>query len=291
MTKVAICGLGLLGRPIALRLVDAGYDVTVWNRSPEKAREVAGRGAGFARTPAEAAVGAELAITVLSTPEALEEVVLGPDGLAQGLGSDSILVDMSTVGPDAIEALRSKLPSGVELADAPVLGSVPQATHGTLKVFFGGSEKAYARLLPLFESLGTPRRVGVLGSGAAMKLVVNSTLGPVMAAVGEALALGDLLDLDRTAVLDVLEGSAVGVAVKGKRARIESGEYEPNFKLWLAHKDSELISAASGDRLRVARAVRELLSDAVRAGLGDLDYSALVKFIRETVTRAGPSAG
>lgn len=286
MTKIAFAGLGLLGNPMALRLIDAGHDVTVWNRTQAKAGEAVARGATLAGSPEEAARGAEVAITVVSDPDALREVVLGPNGLARGLAPGSTLVDMSTVGPEAVRALAPDLPDGVELVDAPVLGSVPQATAGALKVFVGGSAEAFDRLRPLLETLGTPRHIGPLGSGAAMKLVVNSTLGPVVAAVGEALALGDRLGLDPSAVLDVLEGSNVGVTAKGKRSRIESGEYEANFRLSMARKDSDLIAEASGDSLPVARVIRELLAGAEAAGFGEEDYSALVAFIREPRARA-----
>ena len=111
MTTIAVCGLGLLGRPIAERLLHSGHDLRVWNRTPEKARPLADSGASVARTPAEAAAGAEVAITVLSTPDALNDVALGPDGLAEGLAPGSILAEMSTVGPDAIRNLAMGLPT------------------------------------------------------------------------------------------------------------------------------------------------------------------------------------
>ena len=289
MTKVAVFGLGLLGQPVAIRLADAGHDVSVWNRTPRKVEAVVARGARQASTPAEAARGAEVAITVLPTPEVLEQVVLGPDGIAESLSPGSLLVDMSTVGPDAIRALVGRLPDRVELVDAPVLGSVIQAKEGSLKVFVGGSDRAYEQLEPLFEVLGTPIHVGPLGAGAAMKLVVNSTLAPVMAAIGEALSLGDELGLDQGAVLDVLAGSAIGPSVKSKRERFETGVYEPNFRLEMARKDSDLINAAAGSRgrtLRLAALMRELLHEAEAAGLGDLDYSALVAHLRGTPASA-----
>jgi 3-hydroxyisobutyrate dehydrogenase-like beta-hydroxyacid dehydrogenase len=282
MTKLAVCGMGLLGRPIAIRLLEAGHEVTVWNRTPERADPVVERGAARAGTPAEAAKGVEVAITVLSTPQALEQVALAPDGLAEGLSEGSFLVEMSTVGPDAVRDLAGRLPSGIELVDAPVLGSVREATEGALKVFAGGSDEAYDRLLPMFEVLGSPRHIGPLGSGAAMKLVVNSTLGPVMAAVGEALALGQALGLDRGAVLDVLEGAVVGPTIKSKRGRIESGVYAPNFRLETALKDSNLLTRAAearGVRLRLAETVRALLAEADAAGLSRMDYSALIAHI------------
>ena len=286
MTKLAVCGMGLLGRPIAIRLLEAGHDVTVWNRTAERSDPVVERGAARAETPVDAARGVEVAITVLSTPQAVEQVVLGSDGgaagLAEGLPEGSLLVEMSTIGPDAVRDLAGRLPSGIELVDAPVLGSVREATEGRLKVFAGGSDQAYERLLPMFEALGSPRHVGPLGSGAAMKLVVNSTLGPVMAAVGEALALGQALGLDRGAILDVLEGAVVGPTAKSKRERIESGVYEPNFRLETALKDSNLLTRAAearGVRLRLAETVRDLLGEADGAGLSRMDYSALIAHI------------
>jgi 3-hydroxyisobutyrate dehydrogenase-like beta-hydroxyacid dehydrogenase len=291
MTKLAVCGLGLLGGPIATRLVDAGHDVTVWNRTPEKTKPLVERGASRASTPAVAADGADVAITILSTPEAVEEVVFGAGGLAEGLPPGSLLVDMSTIGPDAVSRMATKLPDGIEMVDSPVLGSVPQATDGTLKVFVGGSDEAYSRVEPLLRTLGAPRHIGPLGSGAAMKLVVNSTLGPLVGAFGEALKLGDALGLDQSAVLDVLAESSIGVTVKGKRERVVSGVYEPSFTLAMALKDSGLVLDAAERRaadLPLAETVRRLLAAAEQDGLGDLDYSALVAHIRGTPASGSP---
>ena len=288
MTTIAVCGLGLLGRPIAERLLRSGHDLRVWNRTPEKARPLVDSGAKVARTPAEAAAGADVAITVLSTPEALSEVALGPDGLAEGLGSGSIFAEMSTVGPEAIRNLATRLPTGIELADTPVLGSVPQAAEGKLDVFVGGTVVAFSRLEPVLRDLGTPRHIGPLGTGAAMKLVVNSTLFPVVAAIGEALALGDRLGLSQAAVLDVLEISALAASVKSKRERIESGTFEPNFRLDTALKDANLIDRATDGEFPLARVSRDVLAQAEEAGMGQRDYSAVVAHIRK-VLRASPT--
>jgi len=169
-----------MGVPMAGRLVDAGHDVTVWNRTPEKAEPVVRRGARQAATPAEAATGAEVAITMVADPTALRSVVGGADGLAAGLGSGSYHLEMSTVGPETVRELPGLLPAGVILVDAPVLGSIPQANEGTLKIFVGGTEDAFEEARPLLETVGSPRRLGELGAGAAMKLVANSTLGALM---------------------------------------------------------------------------------------------------------------
>jgi 3-hydroxyisobutyrate dehydrogenase-like beta-hydroxyacid dehydrogenase len=281
--KIAFLGTGLMGRPMAIRLVQEGHDVTVWNRTAEKAEPVVREGAGRADTPAEAVAGAEVVVTMLADEPALEHVLFGDGGAAGSLQPGQVVVEMSTIGPDAVRRIGDRLPEGVDLVDAPVLGSVPQATDGSLEVFVGGSEEAFERVRPVLEAFGTPRRFGDLGSGASMKLVVNSTLPTLMGALGESLALADGLGLPESAVLDVLEDSPIGVTVRRKRPLIESGEYPPSFKLRLALKDSGLVqraAQATGRSVPVARAAGEWLRASDEAGLGELDYSAVIAHIR-----------
>jgi 3-hydroxyisobutyrate dehydrogenase-like beta-hydroxyacid dehydrogenase len=283
VTRVAFCGLGRMGVPMAARLVDAGHQLAVWNRTPGRAGALLERGASEAGSPAECAAGAEVVVTMLSDPDALEVVTFGADGVAAGVSPGAVVLEMSTVGPDVVRSLAARLPEGVHVLDAPVLGSVPQATDGTLKIFVGGDRAVVERCRPVLDAMGTPRHLGPLGAGAAMKLVANSTLGAVMSAVGEALALADALGLDEQAVLDILAESPVGATVKGKRALIESGAYPANFKLALAAKDLRLVTAAAeqaGVELRLARAAQSWLDQAGAAGFGDLDYSAVIARIR-----------
>jgi 3-hydroxyisobutyrate dehydrogenase-like beta-hydroxyacid dehydrogenase len=287
MTKIAFCGLGRMGVPMAARLVDAGHDVAVWNRTPERAEPVVEQGASQARSPAEAAAGAEVVITMVSDGSALDDVVFGPKGVAESLAGGATLIDMSTVGPDAVRALAERLPARVDALDAPVLGSVPQASEGTLKIFVGGDAAVFERCRPVLEALGTPRHLGPLGAGAAMKLVANSTLGALMGGLAEALALADALGLEEAAVLDILAESPIGMTVKSKRALVESGVYDANFKLGLAAKDLRLVTAAAdaaGVELRLAPAARAWLEEADAAGLGDLDYSAVIAHVRGRTT-------
>lgn len=285
MSKVAVCGLGLLGSSIAERLVRTGHEVTVWNRTASKAEPLAREGAIVAETPADAAAGSDAVLTVLFAADAVRDVVTGTGGVAEGLAASpgTALVDMSTVGPAFVHELAALLPTDTELVDAPVLGSMPQAERGELKVFVGGSAETYDRLEPLLRDLGQPRHVGPLGSGQAMKLMVNSTLPALMATLGEALAFGDVLGLDQAAVLDVLEDSAIGPSTRSKRSRIERGVYEPNFKLELALKDAILVDEAArvgGLQLEVGAAARRLFEAAAAAGLGPKDYSAVIAHIR-----------
>jgi 3-hydroxyisobutyrate dehydrogenase-like beta-hydroxyacid dehydrogenase len=283
MTRIAFIGLGQMGAPMAARLLEAGHDLSVWNRTRRKADPLVEKGARLATSPGDASEGAEATITMVSTPEVVEEVVLGNDGAAHGMGEGSALIEMSTVGPDAVRSLAGRLRDGVELLDAPVLGSVPQATDGSLKIFVGGADEGFERWRPLLEAFGTPMHIGPLGAGASMKLVANSTLGALMSGLGEALSLADGLGLETSDVLDVLADSAIGVTVRSKRELIRAGVYPPRFKLTLAAKDLRLVAEAgeAADRdLRVARAARSWLEDADGADLGELDYSAVTAHIR-----------
>src|SRR6266566_6530565 len=282
MAKIAFLGLGQMGTPMAMRLLQAGHELTVWNRTPDRAKPLAAAGATVARSPAEAGAGAAFAITMLATPEALKEVVLGEHGLVKALGPGQVYIDMSTVGPHTVRSIAARFPQGVVIVDAPVRGSVSQAAEGRLEIFVGASDKDFERVRPILESLGSVGHVGGPGAGAAMKLVANLALGASIAAVGEALALGGALGLGRAPLLNMLEGSQLSPVVRAKRSNIESGHYPPNFKLRHAAKDLRLVieAASAVDRnLKVSAAARACLDAAIERGAADLDYSAVVATI------------
>ncbi|MFL5798873.1 MAG: NAD(P)-dependent oxidoreductase [Actinomycetota bacterium] len=282
MARIGFLGLGLMGTPMARRLLGAGHDLTVWNRTTEKAEALSADGAKVAATPAEAAAGNEIVITMLADRDVLEAVLFGPDGATGAFETGMVYVDMSTVGRDAVLAVARRLPEGVEFLDAPVTGSTPRAEAGGLTILVGGPEEAFERVRRVLEVLGKPTRYGGQGAGAAMKLVLNSTLGAVMTGVGEALALGLALGLDKEAVLDALEGSYLSAMVKAKRDMFESGEYPAQFKLSLAAKDLRLVEEAAGRAGRNLTGVataRKTFDEAVAAGLGDDDFGALVEHV------------
>lgn len=283
MATVAFCGLGQMGEPMAARILDGPDQLVVWNRTPERATALVERGARLARSPAEAAADADAVVTMVATPEALEAVVFGDDGIAAGMGDGTTLVDMSTVGPAAVRGLAVRLAPGADVLDAPVLGSVRQATEGDLKIFVGGDEAVLDRCRAVLERMGRVTHLGPLGAGASMKLVANSVLGTLMTGLAEALALADALGLDQPVVLDLLAESPIGATVRSKRDNIESGSYPPNFKLSLAAKDLGLVDQAAADaglELRLAPAARSWFAQAEQAGLGDADYSAVIAAVR-----------
>jgi 3-hydroxyisobutyrate dehydrogenase-like beta-hydroxyacid dehydrogenase len=281
MAKIAFLGLGQMGAPMARRLLQAGHQLTVWNRTADRAKQLAAEGAVVAGSPAQAGVAAEFAITMLATPEALQEVVLSENGLAKGLGAGQVYIDMSTVGPDTVRLIADELPKGVAVVDAPVRGSVNVATEGRLEVFVGARDEDFERVRPILESLGSVRRVGGLGAGAAMKLVANLALGASITAVGEALALGEALSLDRGPILNMFEGSQLAPVVR-THPNFESGHYPPAFKLRHAAKDLRLVveaAAAANRDVRVSAASRTWLDLAVERGAADLDLAAVVATI------------
>jgi 3-hydroxyisobutyrate dehydrogenase/2-hydroxy-3-oxopropionate reductase len=274
---VAVLGLGAMGSRIAARLLERGHPVTVWNRTPAKAAPLVALGAEAADTPAAAVAGADVAITMLSDPAALAAVTE-----SEGFGGSlrvGTLVEMSTVGPGAIRRLRRALPEHVRVVDAPVLGSIAEAEKGSLVLFVGGSDEDSGRVEPVLRALGTPLRVGPIGSGAAAKLVANSTLFGVLAVLGEAVALGDGLGLDREVLFEVLARTPLAAQAERRREPLETGVYPSRFALSLALKDAELVAEAgraSGTELRAAEAALAWLADAERAGLGGRDYSAVL---------------
>jgi 3-hydroxyisobutyrate dehydrogenase/2-hydroxy-3-oxopropionate reductase len=279
MTSIGVIGLGEMGARMAQRLVAGTYDVTVWNRTASRAEPLAAAGARVATTPAEAAQAGEIVITMVRDVDALREVTEGSVGALAGLQPGSVLIEMSTVGPRAVRELAQRVPAEVELADAPVLGSVTEAEAGSLRIFVGGDDDLFRRIRPVLAALGEPMHLGELGSGAAAKLVANSTLFAVICALGEAVALGEELGLSRDRIFAVLAATPLAAQAERRRQAIESGSYPLRFKLSLARKDAELVLAAAQDAgvdLRLAEAARTWLAEAEESGLGALDYSAVL---------------
>jgi 3-hydroxyisobutyrate dehydrogenase/2-hydroxy-3-oxopropionate reductase len=277
---VAFIGLGAMGSRMARRLLDAGHELVVWNRDSAKVVPLVEAGATASATPAEAARGADVVVIMVSDPTALREVTEGPEGVAAGVAAPAVVVQMATVGPQAIEQLAAALQDGVGLVDAPVLGSLREAEAGTLRIFAGGGSELVERLGPLLSSLGSVVHVGPVGAGSAAKLVANSTLFGALGVLGEALALADGLGLSRDVAFEVLSTTPMAAQAERRRPAIESGEYPPRFSLALARKDADLVleaARASGAELRLGDAARSWLADAEQAGRGDEDYSAALE--------------
>ena len=278
--KVGVVGLGAMGTRIARRLLDAGHEVTVWNRDATKAEPVAAAGAQRADSPAETANDAEAVIVMVTGPEALAAVTEGDGGVVAAL-EGAVLVQMSTVGLEALRRLEGLVPVG-SLVDAPVLGSISEVDAGTLTVFAGGPAELVERCTPLLSLLGRVLPVGAVGAGTAAKLVANLTLVGTIGVLGEALALARGVGLDDETAFEVLATTPLGTQAERRRAAFESGDYPPRFQLSLARKDADLIleaARAAGIDLRLAAAAQTWLADAEQAGRGRDDYSSVLNEI------------
>ena len=280
--RVAFLGLGAMGRPMAGRLVDAGHELRVWNRTPGRADDLVAAGATRTSTPAEAASGSEAVITMLADPPALEEVLFGPDGVAEAIDPDATLIDMSTVGPAPIRDAADRL-RPVAVLDAPVLGSVPHAEGGTLTILVGGEAAAVDRNEEVLGVLGRVVRAGPAGSGAALKLAANAASISALVGLGEVLAYTDRAGLDPEVVLDAIATGALGSLIERWRDKITGRSERADFRLALARKDLALVvDEANGIGVdpTVARAVMARFDQAIAAGRADADFGAVVSVVR-----------
>lgn len=261
---------------MAKRLVDAGHDVVVWNRTPARAVSFP----AVAESAVAAVTGADLVVTMLADAQAVREVVFA-SGVAKALRPDAVYVDMGTIGVRA--ALR--LHATVERAtlDAPVGGGVVQAGSGELVVLAGGDAQVLDRVRHVLEVFGDVLHCGGTGAGQAMKLVFNAVLAVTMAGIGEAVALGEKLGLEPGLVVDVLGRGGAAPMVNRKGAMIAERSYPASFALSLMRKDVGLVGEAARDAgawLPLTTLVHELYERAEREGLDAGDYSGITELFR-----------
>lgn len=280
MTSVAFLGLGRMGALMAQRLLEAGHELTVWNRTLGKADALVAGGAREAATPAAAVADADVVVTMLSDPHAVREVLLGADGAGPALRPGALVVEMSTIGPAAVAELRAELPEQARLVDAPVQGSLPQAGAGKLNIFLGAADEDAVAAKEILERLGTVKHVGAPGAGAALKIVVNGMTVSAFAAMGEALRLADRLGVDADDALDALSGTAVGPLATRVKQRLAEPDAPTQFGLGLAEKDLRLALEAGAVTDGITAAAQRALAAAVADGLAESDVSRVVRHIR-----------
>lgn len=281
MSTIAVLGLGAMGRAMAARLLDAGHDLTVWNRTPGRDGELVSAGARRGETPADAVRDAEVVVTMLPDPPALEAVLFGPDGASSAIPDTATLIEMSTVGPTAIASAAERL--SVPVLDAPVLGSVPSVETGKLVILAGGNRGVFDRHAELLSILGTPIYLGPSGSGAWLKLVNNAASTATLVALGELLALTDRAGLGIDSVLQGLEAGPLASLIERWRPRLKGEDQASYFRLALARKDLALVfdeAEREGVDLSVAETAAARCDEAIGAGLGDEDFGAIVPFLR-----------
>jgi 2-hydroxy-3-oxopropionate reductase len=280
--RVAFIGLGIMGKPMARRLLGAGVPLTVHSRSPGPVDELVAEGAGRAGSPAEAAGGADVVITMLPDTPDVERVVLGDDGVRSGTAPGSLLIDMSTIDPGMARWVAETLAAdGVEALDAPVSGGERGAIDGTLSVMVGGSEVAFDRATPLLSAIGTNVvHVGPAGAGQVAKACNQLVVAATIEAVAEALLLAERSGVDAAKVREALLGGFAGskiLEVHGQRM-LDRG-FEPGFRARLHRKDARIVLAAAeatGTPIPAFEVVAAQLDRLVdELGGGELDHAAM----------------
>lgn len=276
-----------MGRGMAARLVSTGFTVTVWNRTRDRADALGAAGARIAASPADAARDADVVISMVADDTASREVWVGADGALPNAKRGALFIESSTLSPGWITELGARAAErGCELIDAPVTGSKTHAASGDLLFLVGGSSAAVELARPTLAAMGSRGilHLGPLGSGARLKLINNFVCGVQAAALAEAVALMERVGLDTATAFPVLGDGAPGSPlVKAVGPRMVKRDYAVNFNLALMHKDLSY-AMAEGDRagvpLRTAAAARERFADAMAAGAGAQDFSAVVEHLR-----------
>ncbi len=284
--KIGFIGLGTMGAPMAKNLLQAGFDVTVHNRTRDKEEALVTAGAKRAESPEEAAAGADVVVTNVSDTPDVEAVVLGEDGAVHGMKEGSVLIDVSTISPSATRAIAARLAEkGVAMLDAPVSGGSEGAEKGTLSIMVGGEPGVFERMKPVLEAMGkTVTLVGPVGSGQVTKAINQTIIAGTYAAVAEGMALGLAAGIDLDAAHQALSGGAAGSWVLSNRAQnMIDNTYPLGFRTRLHLKDLGIALETARDLgvpVPVTAYVAQLETGLVKRGFGDEDVSNIARAVR-----------
>jgi 3-hydroxyisobutyrate dehydrogenase-like beta-hydroxyacid dehydrogenase len=292
---VGVIGLGLMGKPMANNLLKSGFPVVVWNRTAARAQDLVNEGAKLAESPRETANLADVLITIVSDPPALEEVLWGASGAMEGLRRGSVYIDSSTISPDlARRAAAGCVERGVDFLDAPVTGGDWGAKKGELVFMIGGKTEVLERVKPVLEVLGKKFfLLGPNGAGQTVKLAMNLILALEVEALAEALALVTSAGVTGERLIEVMQSSMARAGVLDVKApNMLKNEYPPSFPLRLMHKDMRLaleLARQKGLDLPAAAASYATYSAVKDASKDDADYSAVARYWNQSAS-AKPAA-
>ena len=282
--KIGFVGLGIMGAPMAQNLMKAGYSLVVYNRSDRpRVQEVVDAGGQRAPTPREASQGCDVIVTMVTDTPDVEAVVLGEDGVIEGVASGATVIDMSTISPRVTQEIAAQLgEKGVNMLDAPVSGGDVGAINGTLSIMVGGEEAVFNECLPVFEAMGKNiNLIGGNGAGQTTKLCNQIAVSVNNLAMAEALMLAAASDMDVQKVLDAISGGAAGSwQLSNLGGRILDDDFAPGFMVRLQQKDLKLVLQAANDiklALPAASLAHQAFNIVERAGGADEGTQALIK--------------
>lgn len=286
MQKIGLVGLGLMGRPMARRLMLAGFPLRVWNRTKERAEEILAAGALWGESPAALAREADVVITMVTDSAASEEVICGRNGVLEGARPGLVLIDMGSIAPEMSRTLaaRAKV-KGVSMLDAPVTGNPKVAAEGKLGIMAGGTRETYDACLPIFAAMGVKIiHVGEEnGTGTTLKLINNLVMGVAIEAVAEALVLAEKAGIDPVKVVEITSvGGARTGAMETRGPRMIRHDFAPGFSANNMYKDlSQALKLAEevGAFMPAAGISLEMLRAVKNRGKGGLDSTSVITVI------------
>jgi len=285
--RIGFIGLGIMGQPMALNLVKAGHALTVYNRTAEKTEPLKQAGARVASTPAAAAAHAEFVVIIVTDSAAVEEVVLGKDGILGSLESGAVIIDSSTISPQVSRRMACQVAGpGAAWLDAAVTGSKHGAEKGDLTFMVGGDRQTFERALPILQVMGKKHiYCGQNGLGLSAKLAQNTIQATLLEVFSEGLVLAAKAGVPPETMLEVLQSSLARSALTDfKTPFILKGDFTPYFPLKLMHKDLELAMEAAYAHqvtMPVLAAAKEVYSAAKASGKGELDYAAIITYLED----------
>jgi 3-hydroxyisobutyrate dehydrogenase len=285
--RIGFIGLGIMGKPMALNLIKAGFPLTVYNRTAAKCGPLVDAGADNVSTPREVAESSDIVITIVSDTPDVESVLFDENGIASGLKEGQIVIDMSSISPSATQRFASRLSEQrVELLDAPVTGGEKGAIEGTLAIMVGGRREIFDKCLPILQAMGgTVVYTGGSGTGQRTKLVNQILCAQHIVAMSDGLRFARESGLDLETTLKVVSGGAAGSWMLTNMApRILHNDFAPGFTIKLQQKDLRLVREALQEmdgRYPATELAYSLFSEAVANGLGELGTQGLIKLYDE----------
>jgi 4-hydroxybutyrate dehydrogenase / sulfolactaldehyde 3-reductase len=286
--KVGFVGLGVMGLPMARNVLKGGHAVTASSRSAGPVEALVADGATAAKTPAEAAKGADMAVLMVPGPEEVDAVLFGTDGVVAEMPAGGLVLVMSTIDPNTAQRVEARLRAeGLRMLEAPVARPAQNAVDGTLAILAGGTREDLEAAHPLLACMGSDIvHCGPVGTAAAMKLVNNMLSNSMLIMTAEALALGRKAGLAVETMYSVLEGTAANSASLGRieRQAVKSREFAPGFMVKLAQKDLRLATTFAsevGARAPLGAAAHQMLAEAGMRGYGERDTSSVLRLYEE----------
>lgn len=285
MQKIGFIGLGIMGSPMAANLINAGYEVTGYDVSPDSIERLVQAGGKPAGSIEEAVTGSDVVITMLPDSPQVDDVVLGENGVLAFAGPDLLLIDMSSIAPETSVAVAKRAQeTGTRVLDAPVSGGEPGAIEGSLSIMVGGDAETFENARPILEHLGkTIVHVGDHGAGQTVKAANQLMVAGIISLVSEAIVLLEASGVDGERGLEVLAGGLAGNRILDRKAAtMLAREFAPGFRIDLHHKDMGIALAsarAAGVSLPVTGVVAQLVASARAMGHGSLDHSALLSVV------------